>query len=238
LSNYRLVVFDMAGTTVRDDGAVEAAFLAAADSTGLSVDRQAIHARRGLSKRRVFRELWGLHGAVDDADVARLADASHAAFRAALAATFEKQPVAATEGCVDCFAQLRAAGIAIALTTGFHRAVTDTILARLGWDEGLDHRRMGPPDTAIQASVCSEDVPQGRPAPDMIHRAMRLLAVDDPCYVAKVGDTPADLEAGRNAGCGMTLGVTNGSHTEDQLARHPSDGLLPSLSDLPAALGV
>ncbi len=167
LSAYQLVVFDMAGTTVTDDGAVEAAFLAAADSTGLSVDTSAIHARRGLSKRRVFGELWRLHGVTDDAEVARLSEASHAAFRASLAAGFETRPVAATEGCAECFARLRANGVAIALTTGFHRAVTDTILARRGWREGLDNSHVGSPHSAIQASVCSEDVPHGRPAPDM-----------------------------------------------------------------------
>ena len=238
MTTYRLVVFDMAGTTVRDDGAVEAAFLTAAGATGLGVDPDAIHARRGLSKKRVFRELWRLHGVSDSAEVARLADASHDAFRAALVATFETHPVAPTEGCVDCLARLREAGVAIALTTGFHRAVTDTILARLGWDEGLDDHRVGPPEGVVQALVCSEDVPRGRPAPDMILRAMRLLDVGDARHAVKVGDTPADLEAGRNAACGLTLGVTNGSHTEGQLARHPSDGLLPSLSDLPGALGL
>ena len=235
---YRLVVFDMAGTTVRDDGAVEAAFLTAAAATGLRADRDAIHARRGLSKKRVFRELWRLDGVTADGELARRADASHEAFRAALEEWVETRPIWPTDGCLDCFGRLRAEGILIALTTGFHRGVTDIILSRLGWDRGLDDVRVGLNESVIQASVCSGDVARGRPAPDMIHRAMHLLGVHNAARVVKVGDTPADLQAGRNAACGLTLAVTNGSHTAAQLADHANDGLLTSLRDLPSALGI
>jgi phosphonatase-like hydrolase len=234
---YRLVVFDMAGTTVHDDGAVEAAFLAGAASTGLRADRGAIHARRGLSKTRVFRELWALDGVTDEDELVRRADASHHAFKAALEEWVETRPVRPTDGCLDCFARMRAEGVLIALTTGFDRSLTGIILRRLGWDRGLDDARVGGSDSVIQASVCSEDVAQGRPAPDMIRRAMALLDVGDAEQVAKVGDTPADLQAGQNARCGRVFAVTNGSHTAAQLADHPNDGLLASLADLPSALG-
>ncbi|MAF09787.1 phosphatase [Candidatus Poribacteria bacterium] len=240
MAPYRLVVFDMAGTTVRDDGAVEAAFLTAAAATGLRADRDAIHARRGLSKKRVFRELWRLDGVAAEDEIDRRADASHAAFRAALEEWVRTRPIRPTDGCLDCFGRLRAEGILIALTTGFYRGVTDIILSRLGWDRGLDDARVGigVEEAVIQASVCSGDVAQGRPAPDMIHRAMRLLSVHSAARVVKVGDTPADLQAGRNAACGLTLAVTSGSHTAAQLADHANDGLLASLCDLPSALGI
>lgn len=233
---YQLVVFDMAGTTVYDDGAVEAAFLGAAESTGLRVDAEAIQARRGLSKTRVFRELWTLHGVTDQAETARRADTSHTAFKAALGDWYATRPARPTDGCVECFETLRSQGMPIALTTGFDRTITDAILDRLGWLQGLDSKRVGDTQSVIQASVCSEDVEHGRPAPDMIRRAMSLLDVTDASRVVKVGDTPADLQAGRNAGCGLVLGVTNGSHTAAQLASHSNDGLLPSLRDLPSAL--
>ncbi len=44
--------------------------------------------------------------------------------------------------------------------------------------------------------MCGDDVPNGRPAPDMILLAMKLTGVDDPAQVANVGDTTLDLESG------------------------------------------
>jgi phosphoglycolate phosphatase-like HAD superfamily hydrolase len=66
----------------------------------------------------------------------------------------------------------------------------------------------------------------------MILRTMELLSVASARHVVNIGDTPPDLLTGRNAGCGMTLAVTNGSHTADQLRLHPHDGLLSSLHEL------
>jgi phosphoglycolate phosphatase-like HAD superfamily hydrolase len=61
---------------------------------------------------------------------------------------------------------------------------------------------------------------------------MALLGAEDVRRVATIGDTPSDLQAGRNAGCGWTLGITSGSHTREQLAAYPNDGLIPTLAQL------
>jgi phosphonatase-like hydrolase len=145
---------------------------------------------------------------------------------------YRTAPVTPTEGCLECFEWLRSQGIAIGLTTGFYREVADIILSRLGWNKGLNSQHAGTPDTIIQASVASDEVANGRPAPDMIRRVMELTGVATPDIVVKIGDTPVDLEEGRNAGCGLTLAVTNGSHTIDQLQGCPNDGLLGSLREL------
>ena len=52
--------------------------------------------------------------------------------------------------------------------------------------------------------------------------------------VAKVGDTPSDLQEGTAAGCGLVIGVANGTHTREQLAAHPHTHLIASLQELPA----
>ena len=67
---------------------------------------------------------------------------------------------------------------------------------------------------------------------------MQRCGVSDPARVAKVGDTPADLAQGHNAGCGLVIGVTSGSHTREQLAGHPHTHLIESVADLPAVLGL
>ena len=55
-------------------------------------------------------------------------------------------------------------------------------------------------------------------------------------YTVKVGDTPSDLQEGTRAGCGMVVGVTSGSHTEEELKGHPHTALIGSVRDLPGLL--
>ena len=230
--NVSLVVFDMAGTTVRDREEVQSCFLQAAERTGLETSAQEVLPMMGFSKRLVFERLWTRHLGSDPKELQSRVEASYQEFRTVLESHYRTAEVVPTEGCLDCFESLRSEGIPIALTTGFYRTVTDIILGRLGWDQGLDDRRVGTAETVIQASVCSDEVPLGRPAPDMIRKVMDLLGVSDVTGVVKIGDTPVDLEAGKNARCGLTLAITNGTHTADQLSPCANDGLLESLKEL------
>ena len=218
MKSVDLVCFDMAGTTVLDHGEVGDCFEAAARETGLRVAREKIQAQMGRSKRLVFEILWTAEVGAEHPDLANRVDTSYDAFRRILEHHYETTPVLPTPGCLECFDWLRTNGVKISLTTGFYRRVTDIILGRLNWQ-------------AIP-NVCSDEVPKGRPAPYLIHRAMALLGAEDVRRVATIGDTPSDLQAGRNAGCGGTLGITSGSHTREQLAAYPNDGLIHSLAEL------
>jgi phosphoglycolate phosphatase-like HAD superfamily hydrolase len=110
--------------------------------------------------------------------------------------------------------------------------VTDIILKKLGWLEGLGAGYIGTKQSIIQVSIASDEVPQGRPEPLMIQKAMHLLGVTNPEAVVNVGDTPSDLLSGRAAGVGLNLGVVNGTHSRDQLVTYPHDQLLNSLAEL------
>lgn len=229
----QLVVFDMAGTTVTDHHEVERCFAEAAAQTGLPATAERILAMQGLAKRYVFETLWTEHLG-PGADVTRRVDESYAVFRTILETHYRTHGATPTDGCLDAFAYLRERSIAIALTTGFYRIVTDIILDKLGWLAGLDGRYVGGPEARIQASIASDEVERGRPYPQMIERAMALLGVSNPKAVVNIGDTPSDLLSGRAAGVGLNLGVTNGTHTGDQLDAYPHDSLLSSLAELPA----
>src|SRR4051794_18186865 len=52
-----LLVTDFAGTTMQDDGTVLAAYRTALDEFGIPFTEDDLAARRGASKRAVFREL-------------------------------------------------------------------------------------------------------------------------------------------------------------------------------------
>jgi phosphoglycolate phosphatase-like HAD superfamily hydrolase len=105
--------------------------------------------------------------------------------------------------------------------------VTDIILIRLGWNAGMDKNYSG--TKFINASISSDQVKAGRPSPYMIFRAMELCNVTDVRKVIKIGDTPSDLAEGKNAGCKYSFGITNGTHTKNELEKYENDGLLENL---------
>ncbi|PZO44958.1 MAG: phosphatase [Pseudanabaena frigida] len=238
MNKIKLVVFDMAGTTVRDDREVERCFMQAAANTGLKAPTDRVIAMMGISKKLVFQTLWAEQIDKEDPRYLSNVDSSFIEFKQILENHYRTQPVEPTEGCLELFDWLRSQKIKIALTTGFYREVTDIILNRLGWDRGLNANYIGTEDSLIQASITPSEIynQEGRPAPYMIQKAMYLLGIVDPKQVVCIGDTPSDLAAGKNAGCLYTFGVTNGTHTEAQLAAYPHDGLVSSLVELQSKL--
>lgn len=227
-----LVVFDMSGTTIEDRNEVLDCFVAACAETGIPATPEHINTMMGWSKITVFRTLWQeLLGPVAP-DLETKAQHSFLQFKYLLESYYQVHAMLPAPGAEDTFRWLRSQGIRIGLNTGFYREVTDILLHSLGWDHGLDAQRIGDGTGLIDVSVTSDEVPAGRPAPDMIFRAMHLLGLHDPQRVVVLGDTPSDLQAGRAAGCRLTLGVCNGSHTREQLAAWPNDGLLEDLHAL------
>ena len=234
MAPLQLVVFDMAGTTVRDQHEVETCFAQAAAATGLRATAARILAAQGQAKRFVFETLWReqLGPGAPAAELGALVDESYGAFRRILEDHYRTAEVVPTAGCLELLAFLKGQGVRIALTTGFYRTVTDLILRRLGWDAGLDAQHRGNAHSFIDLSIASDEVAAGRPAPLMIQKAMQAFGITDPQGVYNVGDTPSDLESGRRAGCARSLGVVNGTHTRAQLAACPHDGLFASLAEL------
>lgn len=224
-SGVGLVVFDMAGTTVQDDGMVLECFVAAAGHVGLEVSRDELNDRMGRSKLEVFDELARRQaGPGRDGEARALRDRGYEAFCQVLEGAYARAGVAPIDGAERVFTWLRASGAKVALNTGFYRRVTDIILHGLRWGDAVD------------AVVCVDDVREGRPAPYMIHEAMQRCGVRAVDEVVVVGDTPSDMHAGRNAGARAVVGVTSGSHTAATLRRHPSTHVLGSVRDLPAML--
>lgn len=220
----RLAVFDMAGTTVRDGDAVSTAFRGAVENAGVYPTAAAVSAVMGFAKPEAIRILLA-DGAEPPAE-SRVQEV-HADFVARMQEYYRSSPeVSEMPGAEQVFSQLRAAGIKVALDTGFSRPIVDVLLGRLGWSV---------PET-LDAVIASDEVAQGRPHPDMIRELMRRLGVEDPAGVAKIGDTEVDLREGWNAECGLVVGVGSGSHTLEELAAHPHTHLLPSVAQLPEIL--
>jgi len=223
--NIDLVVFDMAGTTVHDGDAVHACLQAALSSAGVKVDRDDVNAVMGLAKPAAIRSLLELRSGYGPIAAERVSSV-HEDFLGRMLAHYRLDPgIRETAGATRVFRELRARGIKVALDTGFSRRVVDAILERLCWGHDV-----------VDATVASDEVARGRPFPDLVYRAMVLTGVSDPRHVAKVGDTPADLEEGQAAGCGLVVGVTDGSHTRNELLRWPHTHLIDNVGQFPALL--
>jgi phosphonatase-like hydrolase len=233
----QLLVLDMAGTTVRDLNEVEQCFSEACKATGLKVSDETIKAVQGWSKIYVFQKLWTEQLGEDHPELATKIRQSYETFKNILETYYQTHEIVPTEGAIEVFEFCKKTNINVVLTTGFYRKVTDLILERLGWLNGLNNQRIAEfPDAIINASISSDEVVHGRPAPDMVFKAMKLFNIADSKQVVVVGDTPSDLGCGKNAGALLTIGVTNGTHSKELLEKHPHDLLLPSLSALPEVL--
>ena len=205
-----LIVFDMAGTTVRDDDTVNRCLRDALAGAGVDATRAAVNAEMGTPKPHAIRTLLGRyrgHAAATDDAVRRV----HDDFMARMLRHYREDPsVGECEGASDVFTWCHRHGILTALDTGFDRTIAEAIVARLGWRErGL-----------LDATVTSDEVPRGRPYPDMIHRLMAVTGVSDPRRVMKVGDTPADIVQGHAGECRYVVAATYGSHAEAELREH------------------
>jgi phosphonatase-like hydrolase len=212
----RLAVLDVGGTVIHDTADVPAVFKAALARHGLTASDAQLHAWRGAAKREVIGHLAA--GSREDPEQV------YASFQQLLVASFSEHGVRPIEGVGQAIETLRARGVRVALTTGFDRKVAGGLLARLGWSDKVD------------AVVCADEVAQGRPAPDMILRAMEKTGVGDARGVLCAGDTDNDLLAGARAGVGANVGVLSGAHDRVRLEAAPHDAILASVAALPAWL--
>jgi phosphoglycolate phosphatase len=218
LDAIRLVVCDMAGTTVEDRGEVAVAFRTTMAAHGIEASDDEISAVRGASKREAIRRLVESR---QGPTTAEHVEAVYAVFKQELQRVFTRdvRPIAGAE---ETFAWLAARGIGCVLNTGFDRDITDILVHALGWRD------------RAAAVICGDDVPLGRPAPYMIFRAMEATGTVSVDHVLNVGDTVSDLQAAHNAGVRASVGVLSGAHRREKLTREPHAALIGSIAQLPA----
>jgi phosphonatase-like hydrolase len=223
MGSVQLVVFDIAGTTVRDNGSVAEAFLSAFRDFDFTIPVGDIKKVMGFRKMDAIVLLLEKF-APDVKDDDFLIDRIHTRFIDKMIEFYRNdETLAPFPNAESVFSALKARGIKIALNTGFTRSITDTILHRLRWDER---------SPLIDRVICSDEVAHGRPHPDMIKTLMDELSIVSPEGVLKVGDTEVDVEEGRNAACGTVVSVTTGAYTRDQLASYGPDFIIDDLQEL------
>ncbi|WP_097966997.1 HAD family hydrolase [Streptomyces sp. or20] len=222
--DIRLVVLDMAGTTVADGGLVERAFGTAAQELGVepgTADHDEnlsyVRATMGESKITVFRHLFGDEGRAQRANTA---------FETAYGELVDGGLIAPIPGARETIEELAATGRTVVLTTGFSRVTQDAVLDSLGWRD------------LVPLTLCPADAGgRGRPHPDMVLEAfLRTKSADSVRQIAVVGDTSYDVLSGVRAGAGLVAGVRTGAHGDDAFREAGAGHVLDSVAELPTLL--
>ncbi|PWJ60565.1 phosphonatase-like hydrolase [Dyadobacter jejuensis] len=214
-----LVVFDMAGTTVKDRNYVGQAFQQAMKFYGYDVPVAEVNPIMGYEKPVAIRMMLEKQGVEEITDL--LVDQIHQEFVERMMQFYrESDDIVALPGVEDTFAILKEAGIKIALNTGFSRNIAEVIVGRLGWEKKID------------LLVASDEVAHGRPYPDMIQKIMATLGVESATNVVKVGDTEVDINEAKNAGCALAIGITTGAFTREELLPYEPTHILDRIDGL------
>jgi phosphonatase-like hydrolase len=222
--SIKLVVFDIAGTTVSDDNHVAKAFQKAFAENGIAISIEEANPLMGYHKPLAIQMKLEEKGVEFDEE---FIDKIHSDFEDAMIDFYEYSPeVKAVAGAEDVFEKLKERGIRIALNTGFSKVIADTIVERLQWKE----------KGWVDDVIGSDEVEKGRPFPYMIEQLMFRAGVDDPMEVAKVGDTPVDIEEGKNAGCAYVVGVTWGAGKKEELEEKGATHIIDDLAGIPDIL--
>ncbi|MEV8378206.1 HAD-IA family hydrolase [Kribbella sp. NPDC056861] len=175
LRQLRAVLFDMDGTLVTSDAAVERAWVTWAGEYGVDADEVLSQAHGAPAESTADRMLPGL---------------SEAARRVAADRQLELQyddlvGVSAAPGAAEVLATIERRGLPWAVVTS-----ADHRLAKV---------RLGAAGIEPPLLVTIEDISRGKPDPEGYLRAAELLKVD-PRYCLVVEDAEVGLQAGRAAG--------------------------------------
>lgn len=192
------VVFDLDGTVVDTPDVISATMSAVLSESGVAVGPQDVRPTIGKPLLPSIAYLMGLPA--DDGRVAEAAAAYRERFYAQVA---ERGSELLFPGVTSGLETLRGHGIALAIATSKVLDVAQLVLAATGI-AGL-----------FDAVVGHDDVPNGKPAPDMALLAARRLGVA-PARCVVVGDAVGDVLMGVAAGMPV-IGVGYGVAAADEL---------------------
>lgn len=218
MNSIKMVVFDMAGTTVDEQNVVYKTVHKAIEKHGVSVDLETVlKVGAGKEKLKAIVDVLDYIN-VDNVD----ANLVFADFKAMLDKAYDTLDVKPIEGVDITMLKLKEKGVIVVLNTGYNSRIANALVNKLNWEKGIHY------DALITAS----DVKKGRPSSEMIDLAMEMFNITDPKVVLKAGDSAIDIEEGKNAKCGVTVGVLSGAQTKEQIEVAGPDYIIDSLATL------
>lgn len=219
--SIKMVVFDMAGTSVDENNIVYKTLQKVINDAGHQFTlAEVLLLGAGKEKLQAIKDIL----AADTSAYASPATTAqlYQSFEKELAAAYSSIELKPQPGAELLFQELKNRQVKVVLNTGYNKATAVAILQKLKWIEGQHY------DALITAS----DVTQNRPHPDMIALVMKQFHITDPLQVVKVGDSIIDIEEGKNAHCKYSIGITTGAHSQQQLLSAAPDFIIDHLSEL------
>jgi phosphonatase-like hydrolase len=216
----KMVVFDMAGTVLNENNVVYKTLQKAINEAGFNFTLNEVLAEgAGKEKLQAIKSILATYAQKHD-DI--LADDIYNRFIVYLKEAYNTQEILPQDNAEELFGQLKEKGVLVVLNTGYNKETAQTLLHKLGWEKGVQYDGL----------VTATDVDHNRPNPDMILMAMTRFGIEKAADVAKVGDSIIDIEEGKNAGCSLTIGITTGAHTFEQLQQAKPDHIINNLLEL------
>ena len=204
------VVFDMDGVLIESEEVWDSVREAYVRERGGRYDEEIQRAMMGMSSHewsRYLREVAGVEDepdAINDAVVERM-----------LAAYREQLPL--VDGAVAAVQRL-AARYPLAIASSSNRPLIDTVLEVAGLKQ------------YFRATVSSEEVARGKPAPDVYLEAARRLGVP-PGRCAAVEDSHSGIRSAKAAGM-RVVALPNPSYPPDAEALAQADAVIRTLDEL------
>ncbi|MDF2850153.1 MAG: family hydrolase [Sphingobacterium multivorum] len=217
----KMIVFDMAGTTVNENNIVYKTLRNAINTVGgyeLTLTEVLAHGAGKEKLQAIKTVLKNSLNLVDD----ELAQRMFTLFLGELEHAYEVEEIYPNTNAEELFAILKDRDILRVLNTGYDRKTAESLLEKLNWKVGKD----------VDALITASDVPRNRPYPDMIELAMQKFEIADPGVVVKIGDSIIDIQEGQQAGCGLSIGITTGAHNMAQLKSANPDYVIDDLLEI------
>ncbi len=221
-----MVVFDLAGTVINENNLVYHTIHNVLVNAGYDVSLETVLTiGSGKEKFQAISDI--LHYEKVIISIEELSLLYHK-FLSQLQISYEKLPVNSFPFAEELFTMLHHHHILIVLNTGYNRSTAELLLEKVKWKPRVNYNLL----------ITSSEVNNGRPAPDMIVRAMFMLGLKNADKIVKIGDSCADILEGHAAQCGMVIGITTGAQQREELQKVKPHFIIDSLRELPALLNL
>jgi len=210
LRGVDLVIYDLDGVLIDATQAIVNSFRLTFREIGEPLNPEYVVSRIGYSLIDIFRELLPEE---HHADVWRLRDR--------YIAHFQEQDIEHTRllpGVAETLEKIKTRGYMQSLATNKTNTEADRILTQLGVRDSFN------------LLVGFMDVPNPKPAPDMINLTLERLGVPRERAIF-VDDTTVGLAAGISAGV-RTIGITTGTHGRERLETVTPDYIIDDFREL------
>lgn len=215
LNEVKMVVFDIAGTSVNEHGIVYTTLKETLEYFNIPYTDEEFNRFHGVNKREV------LYYYAEKNNKKELYDNIVNFFEERLRFNYKNNNnIEPIRGVYELFHKLVINNVKVCLDTGYDKSLANMIIDITGLRN------------YISGFISSDQVKRGRPSPYMINNLMYQFDINDPKLVIKVGDTVADIKSGKNAGTLHQIGVLSGADDKKKLSDAGATIVIDSVHDL------